>query len=120
MNEPQDPASVPVPCPRKRRWIRVVIVLAVLFAVGCGGFYRYITAGGLIARQKPSALEIFVARKLVNLSIPRESKALKNPLSDNGAAVAAGRELYAKNCEVCHGYDGSGKTATAGPPRTLD
>ena len=113
MNEPQDPASVPVPCPRKRRWIRVVIVLAVLFAVGCGGFYRYITAGGLIARQKPSALEIFVARKLVNLSIPRESKALKNPLSDNGAAVAAGRELYAKNCEVCHGYDGSGKTDTA-------
>ena len=37
---------------------------------------------------------------------------LKSPLSaaPNGADVAAGRELFRKKCEVCHAYDGSGKT----------
>ena len=113
MNDSKTPSDSPVPRPPRRRWIRVVIVLAVLAAVACAAFYHYITTGGLIARQSPSALETAIARKLVNLSIPNESKALKNPLGNSDAAVAAGRDLYQKNCEVCHAYDGSGKTAAA-------
>ena len=123
MNDPQASANFPAQRPPRRRWIRIVIVLAILFALGCGAFYRHITTGGLIARQTPSALETFVAHKLVSLSIPNEAKAMKNPFSDSGAAVAAGRELYQKNCEVCHGYDGNGKTATGSglypPPLNL-
>jgi len=93
------------------------LVLAVAF------LYRYIVNGGLRARQTPAALETFVAQGLVNLSIPNEAKALKNPLASSPeSAAATGRELYGKNCEVCHGFDGSGKTSAGGGlyPRPID
>ena len=50
---------------------------------------------------------------------------LKNPLSPDpgGADVSAGRELYRQKCEICHAYDGSGKTDMGAghypPPRDL-
>ena len=107
--------SSDIPGPRlfKRRAVRIVAALAILCALACAVFYRYIISGGMRARQTPSALETFVAQELVELSIPSETKTLKNPLSEtaDGSDVAAGRDLYRKNCEACHGYDGSGKTA---------
>jgi len=108
----------------RRHWLRIIVSLAVVCGLAAGALYHYIVSGGLIARQKPSALETFVAHGLVNLSIPREAKELKNPLGTTEAAVAAGRELYHNNCEVCHGFDGKGKTAAGGglypPPSKLD
>jgi predicted CXXCH cytochrome family protein len=118
-------AGVPDFRPARKRVAFIVVTLATLCALASGVFYRYIVSGGMKARQTPSALETLVARGLVELSIPSEAKALKNPLlaSAAGADAAAGRELYQKNCEVCHGYDGSGKTAAGGglypPPLNL-
>ncbi len=109
----------------RKRLLRIIVVLIFLCALAGIFFYHYIVSGGLRARQTPSTLETFVAQGLVELSIPNEAKALKTPLdtSVNGANVAAGRELYQKNCEACHGYDGSGKTAAGGglypPPLNL-
>ena len=37
-----------------------------------------------------------------------------NPLGADAADVAAGRDLFRQNCEICHGYDGSGKTRIGG------
>src|SRR5690242_19010256 len=98
----------------RQRLVLVVMVLGGIVALSSALLYHYVVTGGLIARQKPSALETFVARGLVDLSIPKEAKALKSPLTDTGADLAAGHDLYQKNCEVCHGFDGSGKTATSG------
>jgi predicted CXXCH cytochrome family protein len=111
MNTPESSNS-PGKRPCRTRLIRILVIFVVLCALSLGVVYRYITTGGLHARQKPSALETFVAQGLVDLSIPNEAKALKNPLSvtPNSADVAAGRELYQKNCEACHGFDGNGKT----------
>ena len=96
----------------KRRLVLFAFVL-----IGClialGGLYHYVDSGGLVARQKPSRFEAFVARSLVDLSIPGAFKKLSNPLTWNDANADAGRELYQKNCEVCHGSDGKGVTATA-------
>jgi predicted CXXCH cytochrome family protein len=109
----------------RKRMVRIVVFLAVLGALAIGAFYRYIVSGGLRARRTPPPLETFVAQALVDLSIPKEAKDMKNPLiaSAAGADLAAGRELYRKNCEICHGFDGGGKTAASGglypPPLDL-
>jgi hypothetical protein len=46
---------------RKRVTLTAAIVI-VLFALAMGGLYRYIVSGGLIARQKPPAVEASVTR----------------------------------------------------------
>ena len=108
MNDAPPPTAAPDPKCKSRIWPQVVLMLALLAA---GFLYWYISNGGLVARQKPSRLETMVARELVNLSIPKAAKEMKNPLATSDAAADAGRELYHKNCESCHGYDGTGKTA---------
>ena len=125
MNDPIPTQEPPVPRPRKMWLLRIGVTFLLLLGVAAALGYRYIITGGLRARQKPSAIETFIAEGLVDLSIPKEAKALKNPLSATagGADVAAGRELYQANCEACHGYDGNGNTAAGGglypPPRNL-
>ena len=91
---------------------KVLIVQAILCVAAVGAFYCYIVSGGMTARQEPWAAETFISHMLVDLSIPNEAKKLKNPLSSSpgSADVAAGRELYQKHCQACHGFDGSGKT----------
>ncbi len=96
-----------------RRFLISTAISIVAFAVILGAFaYRYIVTGGMRARQKTPKLEAFLAEHLVNLSIPAEFKTLQSPLPENASAaqVAAGGALYQKDCEVCHGFDGKGKT----------
>jgi predicted CXXCH cytochrome family protein len=110
---------------KKRAVLSILLALFAIVAAVLGTGYRYITTGGMTARQEPPALEAYIARKLVNLSIPNDAIAMRNPLNAGagGPDVAAGRELYQKNCEVCHAYDGSGKTGSGGglypPPANL-
>ncbi len=109
-NEPSDSVEGKTATHHGKAFLAVVVIL--LFGSLTGGLaYRYITTGGLTARQKPSRLETFVARQVLNLSIPAEARKAANPLSGSSAAVDAGRALYQKHCEACHGYDGNGRTA---------
>jgi len=125
MNNAPESGGSPGPHPRRSLCIRILLVLVVFCALALGLGYHYVTTGGLHARQKPGALETFVAQGLVDWSIPNEAKALKNPVSASPASAdtAAGRELYQKNCEACHGFDGNGKTSAGSglypPPRNL-
>lgn len=110
---------------RTRGALTVLGILLTLSLLVIGGVYEYIAHGGMAARQSPPAIEAYVAGKLVDWGIPAEAKWMKNPLDGdpNGADAAVGRELYQKHCEVCHGFDGSGKTASGGglypPPANL-
>src|SRR5450432_3752095 len=98
---------------RKRAALTAAIVI-VLLALATGALYMYVVSGGLIARQKPPAVEKNVTRWMLRASVPESAKILKNPLmaDTGGKNVSAGQELYKQKCETCHGYDGSGKTET--------
>ena len=51
-----------------------------------------------------------VATLLLRASVPAEDKARTNPLGGDPADIAAGQDIFRQKCEVCHAYDGSGKT----------
>jgi predicted CXXCH cytochrome family protein len=103
----------------------VLIAGASLFALMTTLLYHHVVSGGMSARQKPSAVEAFVAQHMVQLGISRDAANRKNPQSVGpaGADVAAGHELFQTNCQVCHGSDGTGRTAAGGglypPPLDL-
>jgi predicted CXXCH cytochrome family protein len=109
--------------PLRKRIFLSILAFVIFCALAVAAVYYFVVSGGLVARQKPWAFETMVAQRLVDLSIPNEAKTLKNPLSGTDADAVAGRELYQKNCEPCHGYDGSGRTAAGGgmypPPLDL-
>ena len=102
-----------------------VAFAAALVVLTVGLLYHCVATGGMSARQKPSALVTFIAQKLVQLGIRRDARERKNPAdtSPGGADVALGRALYETHCQVCHGADGTGKTAAGGglypPPLDL-
>jgi len=106
------------------RAARFVLLVVVLVMVAVGALYAYIISGGLIARQKPPAIEKNVTRLMLDVSVPDSAKTMKNPLMADGGSidVFAGQGLYKQKCEVCHGYDGSGKTEAGGGlyPQPLD
>lgn len=83
----------------------------VLLVVASGGWlYWFVTRHGFSAREKPTRLEVFLARRARGLATPPGIKELSNPLASSPLNVAVGRDHFADHCAVCHANDGSGKT----------
>src|SRR5262245_38639197 len=94
---------------------RVVFVLAVIASVLSAitlGLYMLLLPGRSVARDDPTGLEIQIATWLLHASVPQTAKNVPNPLAQraDAADISAGRELFRQKCELCHGYDGAGKT----------
>jgi mono/diheme cytochrome c family protein len=62
------------------------------------------------AREKPWAIEAFVARNLRRLAIPRAARQNTNPLPLTPEILAGGRAHFADHCASCHANDGSAVT----------
>ena len=58
-----------------KRKLLTLAAMVVVAGVGLAIVYDFIVSGGLRARQTPSALESFVAGRLVDWSFPAEAKA---------------------------------------------
>jgi predicted CXXCH cytochrome family protein len=102
------------------RYVTAIALAAVLVvALAAGAIYRYVIPGLSSARSEPSAIEVSVATSLLRASVPAKDKARTNPVGSDPADIAAGQDLFRQKCEVCHGYDGSGKTeiGAGGYPR---
>jgi predicted CXXCH cytochrome family protein len=96
-----------MPLPRK------VMILTLAVAVVLGGaaaLYRFALPGLSTARLEPPKAEVAVATWLLRHSVPVANQQRHNPLGADSADIAAGHDLFQKNCEICHGYDGNGKT----------
>ena len=96
----------------RNKWFRRGVAAAVALIVLLGAVYAVVMWEGSSARGDAPALETAVAQWLLYRTVPRHTRDLKNPLAAHpeAADVSAGRDVFRKKCEICHAYDGSGKT----------
>lgn len=93
---------------------RAAKISLVLVAVGIGAAVAAATAmiaHGFSARDEPTAIEAFIARRMRELAIPRGARDQQNPIrSANADVLAEARAHFADHCAICHANDGSGDT----------
>ncbi len=65
---------------------------------------------GFSARDQPTAVETFVARRLRHLAVPRRARREQNPVAVTPAVLMQARAHFADHCAICHANDGSGQT----------
>lgn len=70
-----------------------------------------IIARGVSARDEPTAVEAFMARRLRRLATPSHLHAAKNPVALTSEVMASARAHFADHCALCHGNDGRGQTS---------
>jgi predicted CXXCH cytochrome family protein len=93
---------------RKSALIAIVVVFALIVLAGV--LYQRIVPGLSSARTDQSQVETAIATWLLHQSVSEEAKERPNPVGTDATEIAAGRDLFRQKCEVCHAYDGSGKT----------
>jgi predicted CXXCH cytochrome family protein len=88
--------------------LAILVVLVLLMGTG----YAFIMWEGSSARGNAPAIELAVAQWLLYRTVSGHDRDAKNPLAahPDPADVNSGAEVFRKKCEICHGYDGSGKT----------
>jgi predicted CXXCH cytochrome family protein len=88
---------------------RVSALVLVTLGIGLNALILW---EGSSAREDAPALEASVAQWLLHYTVPANFRAMKNPLDVGSASaeVEAGHAVYTQKCEICHAYDGGGKT----------
>src|ERR1700722_19221277 len=95
-----------------KRVLKIAGASALVIIGLCIGLYALIMWEGSSAREDAPVLEADVAQWLLHYTVPADFRAMKNPLDvgSGSAEVEAGHAVYTKKCEICHAYDGGGKT----------
>lgn len=78
----------------------IVAVCAVLIAIT--------QAHGFSAREQPTALERWIARRARSMAVPTDAKTLLNPVPESTEIIAEARAHWADHCATCHANNGSG------------
>jgi len=96
----------------RKRWFAVSLGVVVVLLAGAAVLYQTVLPGLSVARQEPPQIEVMLATWLLRQSVPESARSAANPLGEtpDPAAIAAGSDLFRQKCEVCHGYDGAGRT----------
>ncbi len=91
---------------------RTKVGLAVFTGIALAGVLGLISTlrHGFSARDQPTAIEAFVARRLRHLAVPRSARAMQNPVPLTEEVLAGARAHFADHCALCHGNDGIGQT----------
>jgi mono/diheme cytochrome c family protein len=79
--------------------IAVALVGGVVFVMGARGFS---------ARESPSALERWVARRARAMAVPADARERVNPVANSPEVLAEARAHWADHCAGCHANNGSG------------
>ena len=91
------------------KWFLIGAFCFCAVAVALGwGFVS--SSGGFSARDQPSGMERWFARRVRSVAVPSEARAHANPVPDTPDVQAAARAHWADHCAGCHANDGSGDT----------
>ncbi|MGH9365647.1 MAG: c-type cytochrome [Thermoanaerobaculia bacterium] len=93
-----------------KKTTRAALVLVVLAALGGLAVLVDLLNHGLSTRRQPRAPEVFLARRLRHLAIPRGARDLRNPVPASPEIVNEAMAHFADHCASCHGNDGKGQT----------
>ena len=87
----------------------LAIVIIVVTGITAGAWL--VVGRGFSAREEPTAIEEFVARRLRSLAMPGDAKDAQNPVAPSEEVLAEAMAHFADHCAICHGNDGSGDTS---------
>ena len=95
-----------------KKALKIGVAIIAIIAVLGGGLVALIVWEGSSAREDAPALEANVAQWLLHYTVPAGFRAMNNPLDTKvgSADVEAGHQVYTQKCEICHAYDGGGKS----------
>lgn len=104
ITERQRPARAPM---KRGHWVLSGCLVGVATLGAAGGF---LVQHGFSARDEPTAVEAFAARRLRHLSVPRAQRDARNPVPLTPQGLDGARAHFADHCALCHGNDGKGQT----------
>ncbi len=84
-------------------------VFALVVHAGMLGFLM-VLRHGFSARDEPTAVEAFVARRVRHLAVPSSARNMANPVELTEEILSEARAHFADHCASCHGNDGRGQT----------
>jgi mono/diheme cytochrome c family protein len=85
------------------------VLSAFLVAFAAVGIYAT-RAGAFSARERPTTLEQWIARRARAMAVAPGVKALANPVPDSPETLKEAREHWADHCAGCHANNGGGDT----------
>lgn len=89
---------------------KVGLLIVAMAALGGVLAFSMVLRHGFSARDEPTALEAFFARRVRQLAVPRAAREMENPLKLDDEVLSEGRAHFADHCASCHGNDGRGQT----------
>ena len=89
---------------------RLICLSTGLLILAVGASFWLLVRRGFSAREKPSAFEAFVARRVRLVGVPARERQAVNPIALSAEVLASGRAHFADHCATCHGNDGKGAT----------
>ncbi len=92
------------------RWTKVGLLIVAMVALGGVLAFSMVLRHGFSARDEPTALEAFFARRVRHLAVPRAAREMTNPVKLNQEVLSEARAHFADHCASCHGNNGRGQT----------
>src|ERR1700680_3220971 len=93
---------------RKAGWflcgvLLLLVIQALIAAIALMG------ARGLSAREEPTGIERWIARRARDAALPAGARSSANPIPRTAEGLAEARAHWADHCASCHANDGSGE-----------
>lgn len=97
-----------------KRRLKAILILAIILIAGAILALAAISQRGFSSRDEPTFVEAFIARRIRQLSVPREASERQNPVQAGDEVISEAMAHFADHCALCHGNDGRGRTEIGG------